>query len=129
MRGTIRLVLMAAVASGFAISEPAWAAEDPMTADDGSVLATPMRPAASKAEAEAREADVGDAVEDYLKDVHGEVTAMVDSRGGYNVSGTAVLPLGENGTAVISMSKGSGPSAWRDAAGYAGGPYPWYWFR
>ena len=80
-------------------------------ADDGDmVAATPARSSksieAAKA-ASAKEAASG-AVRDYLSTVHGDVTAMVDSEGGYNVSGTAVLPLGENGTAIITLSKGEG---------------------
>lgn len=92
-------------------------------ADDDAVTATPAR--SSKA-AQAIKADTAgeaasDAVRDYLSTVHGDVTAMVDSEGGYNVSGTAVLPLGENGTAIITLSKGDG-AWWQLPYGYAYGP-------
>lgn len=93
-------------------------------ADEDAVTATPAR--SSKA-AQAIKADTAgeaasDAVRDYLSTVHGDVTAMVDSEGGYNVSGTAVLPLGENGTAIITLSKGDG-AWWQLPYGYAYGPY------
>lgn len=92
MKRALRLVVLAA-----AFSAPALASD----VDD--VMATPSRvnPAAEGA--------AKDEVGDYLKDVHGEVTAMVGTGGSYGVSATAELPLGENGFAILSFSKTKGP--------------------
>lgn len=94
-------------------------------ADDADMItATPSRTSKSIEAAKAAEAGrtATDAVKDYLGTVHGEVTAMVDSEGGYSVSGTAELPLGENGLAIITLSRGEGQPWWQPY-GYGYGPY------
>lgn len=37
--------------------------------------------------------------------IHGEVGAMVRTHGAFGVFGTALVPLGENGSAILSFSK------------------------
>lgn len=111
----IRLLIAAA-----ALGAPAFAGD----VDD--VMATPSR---AKAAAAAPAAEERESVSDYLKDVHGEVTFMVGSDGTYGASGTAVLPLGENGVATVTLSTGKGP-AWLSPyslqPGLPGQPLPPY---
>jgi hypothetical protein len=92
MRFVTQLILIAAALSG-----PVWAGD----VDD--VMATP-----SRAKTDVPGSDGDSAVKDYLKGVHGEVTAMVGTGGTYGFSGVAVLPLGDKGTAVVSFSTGKG---------------------
>ena len=78
--------------------------------EDGMVTATPAR-AIDAGPAENADA-FSKAVGDYLKTVHGEVTAMVGTGGTYGVSATAVLPIGETGTLELSYAQGRSPGWW-----------------
>jgi hypothetical protein len=50
-------------------------------------------------------ADGGPAIND--RKIHGEMTMFAGSGGTFGVSGTAVLPVGETGTAAISVLQGT----------------------
>lgn len=43
----------------------------------------------------------------YERQIHGEVGAMIGTGGARGIFGTAVIPLGETGTAIISFEKSS----------------------
>ncbi len=62
----------------------------------------------------------------------GKAGIMIDSRGGYAVFGTAILPLGDHATAAVTLGQGRGASAWwgRDPlAPYAALPRPPFHLR
>jgi len=106
MNFTTRLIVIAT-----ALAAPAFAGD----VDD--VMATP-----SRAKTDVPSSEERDAVKDYLSDVHGEVTALIGSGGTYGVSGTAVLPLGENGSATVTLSTSRGPG-WLSPYSLAPRPY------
>jgi len=78
-------------------------------APDETVSATPQRVARPLAGA-AQEAAPDAARDDdggLLADVHGEVSAMVGTGGAYALSGTATLPLGDDGSLTLSFETGA----------------------
>ena len=92
--GRITIAAAAGLAlSGLALSGPA-------TAGDAPVVVTPSKVAADKP-AEAAGGDDAGAV----RIIGGEATAVVDSLGGFSVSGSAVLSLGENGAAGVALNQ------------------------
>lgn len=102
-----RLALAAGI--GLFIAWPVMVAAEPRNADpNGLVTVTPRRVAEPILDADR---SMSDAMEATAADgkMHGEATAMVDSRGGYGVAGTVAIPLGENGVAVLSFEEGRWP--------------------
>ena len=61
--------------------------------------------------------DGGAAVRD--RKVHGEVTMFAGSGATFGMSGTAVIPVGQTGTAVVSVQQGT--SRWGDFQGFGFG--------
>lgn len=60
-------------------------------------------------------ADGGPAVRD--RKVHGEMSVFAGSGGTFGVSGTALLPVGDTGTAMVSVTQGS--SRWGGIQGFS----------
>lgn len=76
--------------------------------DDGMIAATPSVRAAEAAKdggGAAEEDSLGKKVGDYLSQVHGEVGVAVGTNDMHAVYGTAVLPLGDEGSLTLSFEQ------------------------
>ncbi|BCW89200.1 hypothetical protein sos41_23560 [Alphaproteobacteria bacterium SO-S41] len=100
-------------------------------ADTDEVTATPSVRAAAAAKAAANgetpaeEDSLGKKVGDYLSQVHGEVGVAVGTNDMHAVYGTAVLPLGDEGSLTLSFEK-SRNAYYSPFYGSVFGPGPYY---
>ena len=123
--------LSARIAFAFALTAGGMAAQAADPNDDGMVTATPSVRAAAAAKAAAdgepatEEESLGKKVGDYLSQVHGEVGVAVGTNDMHSVYGTAVLPLGDEGSLTLSFEQ-SRNAYYTPFYGSVFGPGPYY---